>query len=275
MERKILVYVVLLIGVLCWMSPMGWAQEREVTELLNKQWNLQSFGKIGEEASLLPDTEITLQFSEDGEVQGLGGCNSYSGTYEAKNDGSISIHDLAWTERACLSPAGVMEQELLYLNALGNASAFEIESNRLRLFYEDRQSVLNFVVHVVESGIADVWMHPVTKEGVDYLVLELKADNVYALGQHVGPYQIEPLEEGSYVWKEAEKVLKITITSSTKPERVGNTYTYTEVEVTEKTLSWTDEDGERVEYTRGMPLDLPTPNTAVESCTWGQIKGMF
>lgn len=127
-----------------------------------------------------------------------------------------------------------------------------------------------------KTGIVDVWMHVVDQEGVDYLVLDFKADNTYALGQHVGPYQIEPLEEGSYVWKEEEKVLEMTVTSSTQdPERVGNTYTYTEVEVTEQTLSWTDEHGERIEYTRGVLIDSPAPITAVKSCTWGQIKRMF
>lgn len=132
------------------------------------------------------------------------------------------------------------------------------------------------VVIAAELGIVDVWMHVVDEEGVDYLVLELKADHTYALGQHVGPYQIEPLEEGSYVWKEEENVLKMTVTSSTQePERVGTTYTYTEVEVTEETLSWTEEDGERMEYTRGILVDSPAPISAVKSCTWGQIKGMF
>ena len=248
----------------------------EVTELLNKQWKLQCFGKIGQEKSLLPDTEITLRFGEDHEVEGGGGCNSYFGTYEATKDGSISIGDLAWTEMACVSPAGVMEQEMRYLNALGDVSAFEIRPDYLRLFYEDGQSILTFVANPVESGIADVWMYVVDKEGVDYQVLELKVDNAYALGQHVGPYQIEPLEEGSYVWHEEEKVLEMTVTSSTQDsERVGKTYTYTEVEVIGEMLSWTDEDGERIELTRGILVDSPAPPTSVKSCTWGQIKGMF
>ncbi|MCD6335366.1 MAG: META domain-containing protein [Candidatus Latescibacteria bacterium] len=205
-----------------------------------------------------------------------GGCNSYFGTYEATEDGSISIRNLTWTKMACVSPAGVMEQEMWYLNALGDVSAFEIRPDYLRLFYKDGQSVLIFVANPVERGIADVWMHGVDKEEVDYLVLKLKADNTYALGQHVGHYQIEPLEEGAYVWKEEEKVLEMTVTSSTQdPERVGKIYTYTEVEVTGETLSWTDEDGERMAFTRGILEDSPAPNTAVKSCTWGQIKRLL
>ena len=248
----------------------------EVTELLNKQWKLQSFGKIGQEKSLLPDTEITLRFGEGHEVEGGGGCNSYFGTYEATEDGAVSIRDLTWTEMACASPVGLMEQEMRVLNALGDVSAFEIRPDYLRLFYEDGQSVLTFVANPVERGIADVWMHEVDEEGVDYQVLELKADNAYALGQHVGPYQIEPLEEGAYVWKEEEKVLEMTVTSSTQdPERVGNTYSYTEVEVTEETLSWMDEDGKRMAFTRGILVDSPTPPTAVKSRTWGQIKRLL
>lgn len=123
------------------------------------------------------------------------------------------------------------------------------------------------------SGIIDLWMRIVAEEGVDYLVLDLKADNTYALGQHVRPYQIEWLEEGSYAWDEEKKELKMTVTSSTRePERVGSTYTYTDVEVTEQTLSWTDEHGERIEYTRGILFDLPVP---VSPCSWGEIKAMF
>ena len=124
---------------------MGWSEEPDVTELPNNLWALTSFGKIGQEEPFLMDTEITLQFREDSRVEGMGGCNGYIGTYEASYDGLIAISVLGWTDRACFSPEGVMEQETLYFEALGNVLAFEIQSGRLRLFYNDGESVLNFV----------------------------------------------------------------------------------------------------------------------------------
>jgi heat shock protein HslJ len=116
-----------------------------VEELANRDWKLQSFGLVGKEVPLIPETEITLQFDERNEIKGFGGCNLYFATYSAKADGTLFIEDLAHTERACLIPEGVMNQEKEYINALGNASVFEIEQNRLRLFSEDGKNVLHFV----------------------------------------------------------------------------------------------------------------------------------
>lgn len=125
------------------------------------------------------------------------------------------------------------------------------------------------------TPIVDVWMHDTAEQGVDYLVLQFTAEHTYTLGQHVGPYQIDPVEEGAYVWNPDASLLQITVTSATNPDRVGNTYTYTQVVVTEKTLSWTDHEGDRIEYTRGILADLPAPITTVESSTWAEIKSMF
>jgi heat shock protein HslJ len=115
-----------------------------ITELL-QVWTLQSFGKIGDEQSLIQGTEITLEFDDEHKVRG-NACNYYFGTYEAKNDGTISFKQLAMTEMACLSPEGIMKQETQYFEALSNVSAYEVEQDQLRLFYGEGQSVLNFAI---------------------------------------------------------------------------------------------------------------------------------
>jgi len=126
-------------------SCIGDNDETEIVELL-QTWILQSFGKIGEEPPLILDTEITIQFNEENRVEGFSGCNQYFGQYRAKDDGTLSFRDLAMTEMACLRPEGVMIIEQRYLDALADVSAYEVEENRLRLFYDEGQSVLNYTV---------------------------------------------------------------------------------------------------------------------------------
>jgi len=47
----------------------------------------------------------------------------------------LTLSGLAWTERACQSPDGVMEQEMAYLDALGTVDRFDVGSTTLLLFY--------------------------------------------------------------------------------------------------------------------------------------------
>lgn len=82
--------------------------------------------------SVLADSEISLNFSADGQVSGKSGCNTYSGGYEA-NDDQLKISPLAATLMACDKPAGVMEQEQQYLTALQNAATFEIAGDTLTI----------------------------------------------------------------------------------------------------------------------------------------------
>jgi len=71
---------------------------------------------------------ITLKF-ERGSVAGSGGCNSYTGTMPAAN-GRLEPGPLASTKRGCMAP-GVTEQESAYLEALGQAVAYEASESRL------------------------------------------------------------------------------------------------------------------------------------------------
>jgi heat shock protein HslJ len=69
---------------------------------------------------------VTLAF-EDGQAHGSSGCNTYSGGYEAQDDGSISFGALAGTMMAC--DEARMALESAYLTALGAVSAFTVDGS--------------------------------------------------------------------------------------------------------------------------------------------------
>ena len=57
----------------------------------------------------------------------------------------MSLSDVFWTEMGCLEPEGILEQEGLYLAALGAAARYQITADRLEIFDEAGVQVLVFV----------------------------------------------------------------------------------------------------------------------------------
>ena len=106
-------------------------------------WVLTSYGEPKFERSVLPGTEITIEFvSSDRTVKGSAGCNSYFGSYELE-DNQLSIPGpFAVTEMACMEPDGIMEQEQEYLVILENIETYEIEGKQLLIISGDK--VLNY-----------------------------------------------------------------------------------------------------------------------------------
>jgi heat shock protein HslJ len=78
-------------------------------------------------------TTITANFKQSGQLQGNGGCNSYSGSYEVQGN-TISIGDAAATQKECAQPGGLMRQENRYFQALNQAVTFEVEGRNLVFF---------------------------------------------------------------------------------------------------------------------------------------------
>jgi len=52
-----------------------------------------------------------------------------------------------------MCPEGIMRHEDLYFAALGNASAYEVEGNKLKLFYDNGRQVLNFIAATAELNV--------------------------------------------------------------------------------------------------------------------------
>ena len=109
------------------------AVQEPAPALAGTTWVLQSYGQQDGLQGLIEGTEVTATFdSEEGQVTGSAGCNSYSGSYELQ-DSKLSIGPLASTEMWCESPEGVMDQETAYLTALGAAETAEVQGAELRI----------------------------------------------------------------------------------------------------------------------------------------------
>ncbi|MBN1259284.1 MAG: META domain-containing protein [Anaerolineae bacterium] len=98
-------------------------------------WTLIAYRKTRS----LPGATITAAF-EEGQVHGSAGCNTYSGAYRV-NGGTLTIEAVAITEKACLEPEGIMEQETLYVGYLTAAKTFRFVDGQLQIFWSDQEAL--------------------------------------------------------------------------------------------------------------------------------------
>ncbi|MBK8795962.1 MAG: META domain-containing protein [Anaerolineales bacterium] len=91
----------------------------------------------------LADSQITAEFSDDGLLAGSAGCNNYSSGYTA-SDGVMKISPAVATFKFCSEPAGVMDQEAIYLALLTTVSTYAIEEGQLTLADGSGQSLAVF-----------------------------------------------------------------------------------------------------------------------------------
>ncbi len=96
-------------------------------------------------ASVIRGTEITIQFRADGNVFGSSGCNSFMGGYEI-DGGSIQFGPQAGTRSLCAGPAGIMEQEQVFLRALERAVLWKIHDDALELRDADGALLARFEI---------------------------------------------------------------------------------------------------------------------------------
>ena len=105
------------------------------------KWFLRSYGMQNNLEAIIEDTEITATFnSAEGEVSGSSGCNTYWAGYEI-NGSRLSISEMVFTEMACVSPEGVMEQEDVFLSLLANAQSFQADDTTLTIFCSDGEQL--------------------------------------------------------------------------------------------------------------------------------------
>jgi heat shock protein HslJ len=113
------------------------------SSLANTTWVLVSFEESGVETPVTGGSTITLEFDSQGQAGGSGGCNSYSTQYESQEN-QLSFAVNTSTLMACEQP-GIGEQEQRYFRALGSADTFELAGDRMTIWYDNLQGVLNFV----------------------------------------------------------------------------------------------------------------------------------
>ncbi len=94
------------------------------TNILNKIWVLQEYGQ-----PLLPDTMITIEFTNDGQFHGSAGCNSYFGSYAFDSDNLIT-NPIGSTEMWC---EDFMDQESAFLQMLQAATGLTVTETKLTI----------------------------------------------------------------------------------------------------------------------------------------------
>lgn len=168
MDRRLLLLIPIIIGgLLVAFYPIDLNQGRtsQPLQLTAAEWSLQSLVNSGLTALPLDNTRITVQFDEEGRASGSGSCNTFFGEYQIIVEyqisaqsvdgieeqggvgGSISLDNIAWTERACAEP-GRMEQEGEFFASLREVTRFEVTTDSLKLFSQDEppSTVLSFVI---------------------------------------------------------------------------------------------------------------------------------
>jgi len=123
--------------------PVGGA---EVDPMLTSEiWTLISLFD-GADAMVSPvvGTQITANFGADGTLAGVAGCNDYTGSVST-GAGTISIVTGATTRKFCAEPAGIMDQEALYLALLPTASFYTLENGQLTLTAGNGQPVAVYI----------------------------------------------------------------------------------------------------------------------------------
>ncbi|KLK87627.1 hypothetical protein SZ63_10025 [Methanoculleus sediminis] len=122
--------------------------------LTGTSWTLDSYlDENGTLVEVLPGTEVTARFDDDGKVTGSAGCNGYGGDYRL--DGTtLSISSIAQTLKLCTEPEGIMEQEARFIDLLGSAAGCRVENDRLVITDAEGIDVLFFVKGDVSPGLA-------------------------------------------------------------------------------------------------------------------------
>jgi len=93
--------------------------------------------------SVVPGSEITATFDEDGALSGSAGCNNYNASYTTDGD-AIEIDPPSSTKMACPEPEGVVDQEAAYLAALPTAVGFRVSGGMLELLSAEGTAVVTY-----------------------------------------------------------------------------------------------------------------------------------
>ncbi|MHA1530346.1 MAG: META domain-containing protein [Alphaproteobacteria bacterium] len=99
-------------------------------ELAGGEWRPVEIGSV----QIPADAGMFVRFAGGGKLEGHGGCNRFFGSYELAED-RIAIGPLGATRMACQQP--IMEHEMRFLQALGNARRFA--RGRIDLVFTDEE----------------------------------------------------------------------------------------------------------------------------------------
>ena len=104
-------------------------------------WAIESYrDALGATTAVLDGAKTSLTFDKDGTMRGTAGCNDLSGQFTA-GDGALQIGPIGMTEKGCMEPDGVMEQELAVVAALEAATTYWVEGDKVQMYQDDGAGV--------------------------------------------------------------------------------------------------------------------------------------
>lgn len=167
MNQKILlgiIPIIILVGIIGLLYPITTTEDEgkhvNTDLILYQQWTLQTLTINGQDVTLSDQTSITIQFDDENNAKGSGGCNSFSGEYQIVGDyeikattidgiekdgvgGELTFDAIAQTEMACQED-NIMDQETQFFALLNQVESFEVMPNTLKMVNEDDQTILRF-----------------------------------------------------------------------------------------------------------------------------------
>jgi heat shock protein HslJ len=120
-------------------APQGASPPATPIPLTGSEWILSSLA--GDE--LVEGSTVTIAFYEGPYLEGSAGCNSYGADYVAGGQ-QFQVAEIHRTSRACDAPAGVMEQETAYLEALKRIAVHRATEDRLEFADADGRTILAY-----------------------------------------------------------------------------------------------------------------------------------
>ena len=143
MNRRDLAHSIVLLFLLSSIGCRDSGPDSNSTQLQNILWTLQSFETIGGITDTIADGRTySILFVSDTITRVRADCNECTGSYHASAasmGAHVSIGNLSCTKVYC----GPSSLDVQFLNALSAATDYSLQGDLLRLFYNERQRVLN------------------------------------------------------------------------------------------------------------------------------------
>jgi heat shock protein HslJ len=112
--------------------------------LAGTRWTATAYWDGSAMQETLEGTLLSMNFGQDGSLNGSAGCNSYSSSYTVDGS-SLVISAPSLTNKACPEPEGIAEQETAFVNALSTTSQFYIEAGQLYLLNATDQVIVELI----------------------------------------------------------------------------------------------------------------------------------
>ena len=107
--------------------------------LAGTSWSLTTLGLSDDLRDISHAAPVTIEFASDGKLNGITGCNGYSGKYDL-NGSAFRIEQFRITEASCLVPE-LNEREAKYTRILIDATSASVVNDNLLIADRNGQTL--------------------------------------------------------------------------------------------------------------------------------------